>query len=83
MAIFAAYLSMRARQREAGAGVVKGCAFPTLWGVAAGTVGAKLSLVFIIFLMTGIAILGGAFEDIVDMALFTIHFCMFAFQFEG
>jgi hypothetical protein len=71
---------MRTRQREAAAVVIKGSSLPIIRGMTGITLGSKLSIVFIILLMTGITICGGAFENFVYMAIFTGSFGMFAFQ---
>jgi len=63
--------------------VVKACAFPIIRGVTGGAVRAKLAVVFVILLMTGIAVGGRAFENIIHMTLFTLNFRMFAFEFES
>ncbi len=83
MAVFAADLHVRPGQWEAGLGMVKSCAIPTLRGMAGSAIRAELALVFIVLLMTGEAVGGRAFENVVGMALFTWHAGMFAFQFEG
>lgn len=74
---------MRTCQRETTAAVIKRGALPIIRGMAGITLGSKLSVVFIILLMTGITIRGGALEYFVYMAIFTGSFGMFAFQLEG
>ncbi len=83
VAIFTADLGMRSRQREVGAGMVKGCAFPIIWSMTATAVCAELSVVFIIFLMTGITIGRRTLENIVNVALLAFGFGVFAFEFES
>ena len=82
MALLTVYINMLASQWEVGARVVKRCTTPTLWGVASRAIGAELAIVLVILLMARVAILRCAFEHVVDMALVTFHFGMFAFQFE-
>ena len=51
---------------------------PAVWGMAGGTVGAELTIVFVIFGVTGIAILGSAQENMVDMTILAGHADMFS-----
>jgi hypothetical protein len=51
--------------------------------MTARAVGAKCSVVFIVLLMAGITVRGRALEYVIDVALLTGDFCMFAFQFEN
>lgn len=83
MAIFTADLGMRARQREVGTGMVKGCVFPAFRGMTARAVCAERSIMFIVLLMAGITVCRCAFEDVVDVALLTLDFGMSAFEFES
>ena len=83
MALLTVHGCVRPCQREVGKGMIKRCAIPSLWGMTGGAVCAELAVMFIIFLMAGDTILGRAFEHVVDMALVTLHFCVFAFQFES
>ncbi len=55
--------------------------------MATRTIRAKLTCVFVIFLMAGETVLRRrlqiSYGARIDMAFFTGHICMFAFQFEG
>jgi len=83
MALLAVHADMRARQREVGKAVVKGCAFPIVRGVTGGAVRAEFAVVLVILLMTGIAIGGRTLEHVVGVAFLTGNFGMFAFEFES
>jgi hypothetical protein len=50
--------------------------------MTSGAIRAKLTIMFIILLVAGVAIHRGAFELSIHMAGLTINFCVFAFQFE-
>ena len=82
MALFATYLGMCALQLEGRKVVIKCGVSPAFGSMTSRAIRAKLTFVFIVVLMTGITILGRAFEHIIDMALFTFHLCMSAFQLE-
>jgi hypothetical protein len=62
-------------QWEAGYGVIEGCASPTLGGMTCTTIGAKLSVVVVIFRMAGETIRGRTFIT-VGMAGFTLNIAM-------
>ena len=63
--------------------MVKGRTLPIIRGVTTAAVCAELAVVFVILLMTGITIGGRAFENVIDVALLTLGFGMFAFEFES
>lgn len=67
MATVTGYGNMRARQRETAQVVVERYAFPIVRGMAGRALRAKLAVVFIILLVTGITIRGRALENSVDM----------------
>jgi len=83
MALLASHIHVRPGQREVGKAVVKGCAFPIVRGVTGGAIRAEFAVVFVILLMTGIAIGRCALELIIDVTLLTGNFRMFAFEFES
>lgn len=83
MTALASHVHMRAGQREVAAAVVKGGILPIRGVMAGGAVRAELTVVFVILAVTGIAVGGCAFVHVIYMALFTAHFRVFAFQFEG
>jgi hypothetical protein len=83
MAFFAGHVDMRAGQFESREIVVKSGRFPTTDLVTCAAVLTKLAVVGIILLVTGIAILGCAFKDVIFVTLITAHFGMFAFQLES
>ena len=56
---------------------------PAAGGMAGAAIAAELILVGIIFCVTGVAIAGSAFEDIVGMATGTRHAGVFAGQLEA
>ena len=60
------------------AGMVKGRILPIRRGMAGFTLCSKLPPVLIILFMAGVAIFGSAFVNVVDMAVFTGDFSMFA-----
>lgn len=49
-------------------------------GLALGT---ESAVMLVILLMAGIAIGRSAFEDVIDMTLFTGYFAVLAFKFKG
>ena len=63
--------------------MVKACALPIIRGVTGGAVRAKLAVVFVILLMTGIAIGGRTLKHVVGVAFLTGNFGMFTFEFES
>lgn len=65
------------RSRYGYAGMVKGRVFPIRGGMAGFALRTKLSAVFIILFMAGVAIFGSAFVNVIDMAVFTGDFPMF------
>ena len=83
MALLALHADMRTRQWEVRPVVVEGGVFPIVRGVTAAAVCAVFAVVFVILLMTGIAVGGCAFENVVHMALFAFCFGVFAFEFES
>lgn len=82
MAIFATDSNMRARQREIAQAVVEGNSIPIFRCVAGFTLSSKLTLMFILLKMTGIAILRGRLQIYnaasIEMASGTGCFCMTA-----
>jgi hypothetical protein len=63
--------------------VVEGGVFPIVRGVTAAAVFAIRAVVFVILLVTGIAVSGCTFENVIHMALFAFCFGVFAFEFES
>ena len=74
---------MPACQREVGAAVVKGCVVPVTRAMAGCAVCAKLTVVFVILLVAGIAISRRAFEHIIHVTAFAAHFPVLTVQFES
>jgi len=79
----ACHAGMRARQLEGRKIMVKTGRLPGAGGMAGRTIRAELPVVFIVVLMTGIAILRRAFINTVLMATRTSHAGMRARQLEG
>jgi hypothetical protein len=63
--------------------VVECCRCPCTGSVAGTAIRSETASVSVVFLMTGIAITGSAFVDIVDMAIAAGYRCMRAGQFES
>ena len=57
MTIFAIDGNMRSRKREIAQAMVKGYGFPIVWRMAGFALGSELSLMFILLVMAGVAIL--------------------------
>ncbi|OIN88161.1 MAG: hypothetical protein AUJ21_11330 [Anaerolineae bacterium CG1_02_58_13] len=83
MATRASHAGMRARQLEGRKIMVKTGRLPGAGGMAGRAIRAELSLVVVVLLMTGIAILRRAFEDAVHMTRLTRHINMRPGQREG
>ena len=79
----ASHAGMRARQLEGRKIMVKTGRLPGAGGMAGRAIRAELSLVVVVLLMTGIAILRRAFEDAVHMTRLTRHINMRPGQREG
>src|SRR5512143_3147065 len=82
MAAGASYAGMRSRQFEGGRRVIETGGRPSRRGVAGRTGGSQLALMDIILRVAGVAVRGGPFEDIVDVAIHTSHQSMPPHQFE-
>ena len=78
MALLTIQVGMRSSQRELAFVVIKGVLVPACGFMASRAIRAELTIVPVIFLMTGIAICWSAFEDSVLMALFARHISMSA-----
>ena len=74
---------MAANQWEFGKVVIEVSILPVRRTMACGAIRAIFTIMFIILLMTGIAIHGRALELLVYMTLLTSRFHVFTFQFES
>jgi len=83
VAFFTGDVGMRTGQLERRLRVVKRGFFPIIGCMATGAILAKLALVCVDLRMAGIAILRGAFENIVDMAFLAGHLDVRRGQLEG
>lgn len=63
-------------------GMVEKNLFPALFHVARFAFRTKIAFMFVIFFVTGIALLRRIFEFLINMAFFTLDFGMLAQQFE-
>lgn len=79
----AGHIGMSAFQLEGRQVVVKGGVFPVFGGVAGGAIGAKLTVVMVVFGVAVNALAGCAFEEVVFMAVITGHVGVFPFQLES
>ena len=80
MAIGACQAGMSPRQGKVAATVIKLRIVPIGGGMAGRTVGAKFPFVFIILLVTGIAVRGRAFELAINMTRLAIDFGVLTLQ---
>lgn len=83
MAAQASHIDMCAGQLEGEQVVVKTGWQPAICGVTGSAVCSVLAVVFIIFLVAGIAVCGRAGEDLIDMATLAGHTGVFADQLES
>ena len=83
MAFFADNIGVRAIQFEGRKVVVKGGGFPTGSLVTCATVRPVFTLMFVILLVTGKTSRGGAFENLVEMAIAAFRRGVFTIQFES
>ena len=83
MTLFAGHIRMTAREREWTLVVIEIDIIPTAWVMTQRTVGAVLSIMFIILFVAGITVCGGVFIDAVLVACLTRSFGMLAFQLEA
>lgn len=82
MTLFTTHLDMRPIQFECEQIMINRCGVPIIRGMASRAICAKRAVMFVILLMTGVAILGSAFEHVVHMAIFALPFRMSTFQLE-
>jgi hypothetical protein len=83
MATRTGHLGVFASQFEGRQVVIKSCGQPAAGRMAGPAIRAELTVVVIIFSMTGITIGRGAFIDIVDVTTGTRHLDVFTRQFES
>jgi hypothetical protein len=80
MTIIAGNLGVFAHQRKSRFGVVEGNQLPIYWGMTVFTLSTKLTVMDIVFSVAGVAVLGSALENVIDMTTFAVNLGVFAHQ---